>query len=194
MSSGIKIMLGVVLSVLVVIGLTVGYVISAKFEASKYENGIEAIYTDMQNVYANSIVQTLKAKAEVVGQYKGDLLEVVKANMERYKNDQNLMFKAINEQAGLNIDSSMYKDLQKSIEIGYTKFENSQRDKIDRVRVYKNFLDGSVKGSIAKILGYPSDKAKEIMEKLISNKDAKKTFSTGEMEDLDLFNKKTPKQ
>jgi len=194
MSTGVKVMLGCFLGFLVLFGSIFGYGISAKFEAAKYENGIEAIYTDMQNVYANSIVQTLKSKADVVGQYKGDLLEVVKANMERYKNDQNLVFKAIKEQAGLNIDASMYKDLQKSIDIGYTKFENSQRDKIDRVRVYKNFLDGSVKGSIAKLLGYPSDKAKEIMEKLISNKDAKKTFATGEMEDLDLFNKKTPKQ
>jgi len=189
MGTSTKVLLGVFISFFMVIILTIMFVLSAKFTAEEHENGIEAIYSDMQNVYANAVVQTLKTKAQVVGQYKGDLLEVVKANMERYKNDQNLIFKSIAEQAGLTIDASVYKELQTSIGIAYSKFESSQRDKIDRVRVYKNFLNASIKGMIAKFFGYPSEKAKEVMDKLITNTTTSKTFADGKMEQLELFDK-----
>lgn len=189
MSNTLKVVLGVVGIFVVLVGLLVGFVISAKFESSRYENQIEAIYSDMQNTYANSVVQVLNTKSDVVKQYKGDFTEVVKANMERYKNDQNVMFKAIAEQAGLKLDVDLYKDLSKSIDIAYTKFESSQRMKIDVVRVYKNFLDASVKGFVAKMLGFPSRDIEDKMKKLIVNKNTTSTFETGNMEQLELFKK-----
>lgn len=189
MQTSTKVLLGVLASVIVLVIGVVSFFLSAKFTAAKYENDIVAVYEDMQNVYANQIVQVLKGKSQVIQQYKGDFTEVVKLNMDRYKNDQNLMFKAIVEQAGLKLSDDLYKDLSKSIEIAYTKFENKQRAKIDTVRVYKNFLDGSIKGAIAKFFGYPSEKALFVMNKLITNVATTETFNSGNMEQLDLFDK-----
>ncbi len=74
-------------------------------------------------------LQTLEAKGKVTKQYKEDLIEVVKANMLRYQNDQQLMFKAVAESANLTLTPDLYKDLSKSVEVGYKTFESSQRSK-----------------------------------------------------------------
>lgn len=191
MNQGLKITIGVVVTFVVLAVSVAMFLWSAKVTAGKMENGIIAIYDDMQNVYANSIVQILEGKGKVTQQYKSDLLEIVKANMLRYENDQNLMFKAVSESANLTLTPELYKDLSKSIEVGYKTFESSQRTKIDRVRAYKDYLDNSLKGLFAKSLfNYPSDKAKYLMEKLISNKETQKTFETGEMDRIDMFGEK----
>lgn len=193
MQSSTKILLGVIASLFILVIGVVSFFISAKFTAGRYENQISAVYENMQNVYANSIVQVLKTKSDIVKEYKGDFTDVVKANMERYKNDQNLLFKAISEQAGLKLSDDLYKDMSKSVDIGYTKFESEQKQKIDIVRGYKDFSDNTIKGNVAKFFGYPSEKALAIMNKLITNESTSATFSSGKMEQLDLFNKKQQK-
>lgn len=193
MSKGVKIAIGLFLGFLLLVVSIAGFLWSAKVQAGKMENGIIAIYEDMQNVYANSIIQTLEAKGKVTKQYKEDLIEVVKANMLRYQNDQQLMFKAVAESANLTLTPDLYKDLSKSVEVGYKTFESSQRSKIDRVRAFKDYLDNSIKGQVSKIFGYPTEKVKFIMEQLITNPNTTKTFATGKMEQVDIFGKEKEK-
>jgi len=164
-----------------------GYLWSAYTTAGKKDLGVIAIYEQMQNVYANSIIETLEQKGLVIEKQKKDILEAIDKNMLRYKNDNNLMFKAISESAGLTIPSDLYKDLSISIEAGYRKFESTQKDKIDRVRNYQEFLNYSLKGTIAKAFGFPSEKAKFIMDNLITNEKTKETFSTGIMQKPKMF-------
>jgi len=184
-----KIALSIIGGFLVFILLGAAFVWNSYTTAGKKENGIIAIYEDMQNVYANSIIEVLEQKGVVVSKYKKDVLETIDKNMLRYKNDQNLMFKAIAESAGLTVSPELYKDLSRSIEAGYRKFESTQREKIDRVRNYKDFINYTIQGNIAKLFGFPSEKAKFIMNQLIVNNKTNKTFKTGNMSRPNIFEK-----
>jgi len=177
----------IALVVIAALGLFIGiFIWNGYTTAGQHETGLTATVDNMKNVYANNIIQVIKTKGKVVQGYKKDLIDVIDANMARYKDDQNLMFKAIAESAGLAPDASLYKDLQKSIETGYTELASKQSDQIDRVRVYKNFLDYSIQGKVTKALfNFPSEEGKKAMGMLIVNKDTEKTFDTKQMEVID---------
>jgi len=182
-----KIVAGILGGFILIALLLTGFVWSAYTTAGKKENGIIAIYEDMQNVYANSIIEVLEQKGVVISKYKKDILESIDKNMIRYKNDKNLLFKSVAESAGLTVSPNLYQDLSRSIESGYRKFESTQRFKIDRVRNYKNFIDYSIRGKIAGLFGFPSEKAKFIMEQLILNEKTETTFKVGKMTRPEIF-------
>jgi len=183
-----KVALGIMGGFIVLLMLIAGFVWSSYSTAGKKQNGIIAIYEDMQNVYANSIIETLEQKGMILSKHKDDVLEVIDKNMIRYQNDQNLLFKAVSEAAGITVSPELYLDMSRSVESGYRAFESTQRSKIDRVRNFKDFLDYSIQGKVAQLVGtFPSEKAKFIMDQLIINKGTKNTFKTGEMERPKLF-------
>ena len=184
-----KIFLGILAGLIIFFGSIALFIWSAYSTAGKKENGIIAVYEDMQNVYANSIIEVLEQKGIVVEKYKSDVIETINANMLRYKNDKNLLFKAVAESAGLTVSPELYKDMSRSIESGYRSFENKQRDKIDRVRNYKDFINYSIRGKIAGLFGFPSEKAKFVMELLILNDKTNETFTSGKMVRPELFKK-----
>ena len=177
-----KTVLGILIAFVLTIFIIIGYVWSAYTTAGKQDNGIIAIYENLQNVYANSIIETLEQKNKILNKSHKDLKEIIKLNMLRYANDKNLMFKSIVESAGIQQNKELYKDMSDSIESAYLKFENTNKNKIDRVRSYKTFLDYSFKGNVAKMFGFPSKKAKFIMNQMILNEKTNKTFETGIMQ------------
>jgi len=175
--------------ILAVVGLSILVVgvmaLTFRMEAGKQENGIEASYKDVKNIYANEVVQVLKGKGNVLKAYKGDVLEMVKANMERYSNDQNLLFKSIAESAGLTVSDKLYTDMSHAYTVAYSKVSASQTDIIDRTRAYKDLTQNSIRGMLfADMMGYPSANADKLMNFLLTNKETVKAFETGMMEDI----------
>jgi hypothetical protein len=173
---------------LAILGFFAMFIWSGYSTAKQHESSLVAVVDEMKNVYANSIIQVLKTKGKVTTGYKKDLVDVIDANMARYKDDKNLMFKSVAESAGLTLDASLYKDLSKAVETGYGEFSAKQSDQIDRVRVYKNFLDTTISGKVTAVLfNFPSPEAKKAMGMLILNKDTEATFESKQMEVVDPF-------
>lgn len=175
----------ILLYVAILAGAIVAWGVATKISLGKQETSIEASYLEMQNAYAMQIVQVLKGKWQVVDTHKQNLLDVVKANMERYSNDQGLLFKSISEQANLTLTSELYEDLSKSYKTAYTIVQEKQSDKIDKARVYKNAIENSISGWVwAGYFGYPKPETKKMIDFMLSNLETAKVFQTGMMEDI----------
>lgn len=152
------------------------------------ENGIVAVHEDMQNVHA-SIFNTIKSQGLSVEKYGEMVTTAISVAIEgRYgKTGSQAAMQWIQEQ-NPTIDPKIFEKLQVAIEAGYSRFEATQRTKIDRIRVYDNKLDSLVTGALARFMGFPK-KVTADMRKTISSSETKKMMETKEMETIDPFAK-----
>ena len=186
MSKTTKIILGVVLSFMVFIGGTIGYVVSAKFTAETYEQAIYAQDESMQNTWG-MMEQQLKLSGVTVKNYGETFIKSLEANAKRYENDKGGMMKWVQE-ARSQMSPDLHKSLMKTIEKVYAKKEARQLSKISVTQEYRTYLKTTLKGTVAGgIFSYPTDKATKIMDRIISTKGTKKTWETGEDETPKLF-------
>lgn len=156
--------------------------------ATREENGIVAVHEDMKNVHA-SIFNTMKSQGLSIEKYGETVIKALDAAMgKRYGNDGVRGAMVWIKEQNPTIDSSLYAKLQTVIEAGYTRFESTQRTKIDRIRVYDNLLDSFFQGTIARLFGFPK-KVTADMRTTISTAETKTTFETKEMKTIDPFAK-----
>jgi hypothetical protein len=126
----------------------------------------------------------LKQKAGVTDQYKQAFNEIYPKLIEgRYSKGDGSLMKWITE-SNPQFDASMYKDLMKSIEVERTGFFNEQSVLIDMQREHSAFLQ--------KVPNrwFLSANLKPVEIKVITSADTKETYSTGEENNVDLFDKK----
>jgi len=178
MSKTTKIILGFALSFILLIGGIVGYVISAKFTAERYEQSVFAQDESMQNTWSQ-MSQSLEMAGFTVKNYSEEFIKSIKANAVRYANDKNSMMKWVQESKN-QMSPEAHKKFMDTIEKVYAKKEARQASKISVVQSYRTFLNASIKGTIASsFFNYPTDKAEVIMKRIISNKSTKQAWDTG---------------
>lgn len=178
MSKTTKIVLGLMFAFFLFIGITVAWVINVKFQAGKFENQITASYEDMQNIHSsvNKILTTSGITVKNFGETK---IKAIKEGIARYADKPQLMMQFVQENPQ-QIDSKLWENFQKQVEVQYTKFEMAQKSKISMSQAYKDFLDNSVRGNVAQIVwSYPTAPVKKIMEQIIKTEDTQETFDTG---------------
>ena len=103
------------------------FAITAKFQAEKIENQLEASYQNMQNVYS-SVEKILTSSGITVKNFGETKINAIKEYVKQHANNPELMMKWVQENPQ-QIDSKIWENFQKQIEIQYTKFEMEQKNK-----------------------------------------------------------------
>lgn len=178
MSAGLKIFISFSVGIVVVLGITISWLFSIKFQATKFENQLDASYKSMQNVYS-SVDKILLNSGITVKNFGETKLKAIKIAIERYSDKPDLMMQWVQENPQ-QIDSKIWENFQSQIEVQYTKFEMEQKAKISISQAYKDFLEASIRGNVARIVwSYPSRDIVSIMEQIIQTDTTKDTFKTG---------------
>lgn len=129
---------GIVMSVILLIVIGLGFtLVSYNNTAVRMENNIGKFDKESQNVLSNYTMK-LKEKAQVPDMYVKDLGEIVDKTFQgRYGDDgSKAMFQFIQENMP-GFDSSLYKELQVTMEAGRNEFKLSQSRKLDICTQYQ---------------------------------------------------------
>lgn len=188
MSNGLKVFIGVMLVFFVMIGGTVAYVMSAKFTAEKFEQSIYAQDESMQNVHG-AMQNSLQTEGLTVKNYTESDIEKMKVAIQRYADKPNLMTQFAQE-SNNGLSPELHAKFMTSVSKFYAKWEATQASKISVAQEYRTYLKATMKGSISSALfNYPTEKATTIMDRIISTKETKTTWQTGNAEVIDPFKK-----
>ncbi|WNL62961.1 hypothetical protein [Citrobacter phage Ci1] len=128
----------IIMSVLLLIAIAVGgTLISYNNTAVRFENNIGKFDKESQNTLSNYTMK-LKEKAQVPDMYVQDLGTIVDKTFKgRYGEDgSKAMFQFLKETMP-NFDSSLYKELQITMEAGRNEFKLSQSRKLDICTQYQ---------------------------------------------------------
>ena len=189
MAKSTKIILGLFLGFILTIGLTIGWIVSIKFQAGTFENQIVASNQNLQNVHS-SVNKILTSSGITVKNFGETKIKAIESAVQRYADKPQLMMQWIQENPQ-QIDSKLWENFQKQIEVQYTKFELEQKSKISKSQEYKNFLDNTVRGNVAQLVwSYPRAETLAIMNQVIMTEDSKETFETGIDKAVDVFSDK----
>lgn len=169
------------------VGICVGSYVSWANYGNRTEAALDASYTDNQNLLATYTTK-ISEIAQVPEMYKGDLKEIIDSTFKgRYGQDgSKAVFQFIKEQ-NLNLDPSMYKEIQNQMIAGRDKFQNAQSSLIDQVRSYKTNLGNVWSGLWLRMAGYPKVDLKKY-DPVINNY-AEKAFATKRDEGIQLLKK-----
>jgi hypothetical protein len=142
----------------------------------------------MKNVHA-SIFNTMKSQGISIEKYGDTVIKALDVAMGgRYGQDGVKGAMVWIKEQNPTIDPSLYTKLQTVIEAGYTKFESTQRSKIDRLRIFDNFMESFPRGFIARAMGFPK-KVTADMRETISTAETKEMMKTKEIKTIDPFAK-----
>lgn len=170
-------LISILVGVLLFIGIG-GYLLSAKFAAAKFETTIVASHEKMQNTYSSG-QNSLQMLASTVKNYTASDLEKVKVLIQKYDGKPQMLMMAVKEN-GQGLNPQLHRDFMDAIEKYAAKWETVQQSKISITQEYRQFLDASIKGSVASsIFGYPNKKALDIMDTMIISSQTKSTFASG---------------
>lgn len=149
-----------------------------------YEQNIKAVYDD-NKVTLNTYTTKVQEVAQVPSMYKDDLQDVIKGTFEgRYGEDgSKAVFQMIQEQ-NLNLDPTMYRQIQQVMESGRNEFSTSQKKLIDVTRNYEASLNYVFSGFFLKMAGYPKINLEDY--KILTVKDVDEKFKTGKDSVIEL--------
>ena len=182
MTTGAKVGIAIVLSFLaVLVAGAIGFggmYVSYNDQAVDLETRIVAQHDNLKNIKSN---YTLKIQeiVQVADKYKDDLRDIVDATFEgRYGEDgSQAMFQWIQEQ-NINLDPSVYKEIQVTIKAGRAEFQNAQTGFLDTKRIYERQLQSFISGFFMKSINdFPRIDLDEY--KTIVADSTRKEFETG---------------
>ena len=173
-----KVLVGLLISFIVVLLLTAGWAISIKFQAEKFENQLEASNENMKNVYS-SVDKILLNSGITVKNFGETKIKAIQESIKRYADKPEMILQFVQENPQ-QIDSRLWENFQKQIEVQYTKFELEQKFKISVSQEYKDFLETTIRGHVAQIVwSYPTTETAKIMKQVIQTDSTKEAFETG---------------
>ncbi len=162
------------------------YVLGSYNNLIRQEQGILASHEDMKNVHA-SIYNNIKSQGLSVEKYGDMVIKAIDASMTgRYGDGGSKAAISLITEQNPTIDSAVFLKLQAVIEAGYNSFEAKQRDKIDRIRVYRESLLTFPNSLVAGIFGFPRINLDEL-SKTITTEATEETFRTKKMDTIDPF-------
>ena len=120
-----------------------------------WKKTIVAQYDNNRNILSNYTTRIMEM-AQVNDMYRDDLMGVIEQTFSgRYGEDgSKAVFQFIQEN-NMNLDSSMYRAIQSSMESGRLEFQNNQTRLIDLRRNYETAMGYVVKGFFINLAGYP---------------------------------------
>jgi len=137
---------------------------------------------DKCKAYFDKMWKILKEKAGVADQYKEAFKEIYPKMIEgRYSQGDGSLMKWITE-SNPSFDVSLYKDVMQSIEIERTGYFNEQTRLIDMQREHSALLKK------APSRWFLNDTLKPVAITIVTSKNTKDAYTTGEENDVDLFN------
>lgn len=157
-------------------------------QAVSFETSIEAQYDENRNVLSNTTTRIMEM-AQVNEMYKDDLKEVVEATFQgRYgDNGSNAAWQWIQEQ-NPQVDSSIYTNLQATIESGRNEFKTSQTRLIDYRRQYESALRRNIpivgSGWWMRLAGFPTIDLEDY--EILVEGSVQDRFDSGEDQVLDI--------
>ena len=135
--------------------MLVGTVIGTYNGFVQAEGGLVAQYKDNQNTYDN-MWKKLKESSQVTSMMTDDIEKVYKSALQgRYgEGGSKAVFQMLKEQ-NPNIDATLYKQLQSSIEANRSEFQANQKMLTDKKRAYETSLQSFPNNIIAGLVGFP---------------------------------------
>lgn len=163
--------------VLLLVAVCIGSYVTNYNYGNRAEQVIKAQYNDMENILAQYSLKVTES-VQLPKMKKKDFQEVVETSMRaRYgENGSQAAFQWLQENYPGQITDDLYLNVQRTIEAGRNKFENSQTKFIDTKRVYETNLGYLWKGMWLRIAGYPKIDLDEYS--IISSDHAKDAFET----------------
>ncbi len=151
----------------------------------RHENGIEAATKDMENALGAGY-KKIQAQGLSVNKYKKIFIEALNVAMTgRYgKSGSQAAFQWIQEKHP-KLDPKVFAALNDAIEVTFNRFEAAQRNKIDRVRVYKNALRVFPNNLWAGMFGFPKIDMKKA-DQVVSSDSAKQDMKSGKLSTPDI--------
>lgn len=178
MSKTIKIILGVIIGFTILIGLSISVLVSIKFQAQSFENQLHSTHQNLQNVYS-SVDKILLNSGITVKNFGETKIKAIQESVRKYADKPELISAWVQENPQ-QIDSKLWENFQKQIEVQYTKFEMEQKAKISQSQAYNDFLKTTLRGQVAQIVwSYPTAGVTKIMEQVIQTDVTKQSFETG---------------
>ena len=187
MNKGLVATIATVVVSLVVLGLVIfGSYVSAFNAGNKYEQQVEAEWTNNKNILAQ-YGQKIQEAAQIPSMQADDVAKILTGALDaRYGSDgSKAAFQWIQEK-NPNVTSEVYVKLQQIIEGGRDKFENAQTRLIDVKRAYKTELGSLWRGFWMRLAGYP--KADLNKFNIVTTGRTEKAFDTGVEEPIKLRN------
>ena len=168
--------------VIIVIGLVWFFTsISYNNQEKDVRNRAEAQRGKVEVVY-DQMFKILQQKAGVTNEYKEAFKDIYPALIEgRYSQGDGSLMKWIQE-SNPNFDTSLYKDLMRSIEVERNNFTTQQTVMLDIMRQHTNLLTQEPSSWFIK-------NKEPIQYTIISSTKSKETMQTGLDDDIDLFKK-----
>lgn len=178
MSTGLKIAIGAFISFIIVVGLSIAWLFSVKFEAGRMDNEIVASNQNLENVHSSvqKILQTSGITVKNFGEVK---VKAIEAAVARYADKPQLMMQWVQENPQ-QIPDNLWSKFQDQVERQYQKFETEQKFKISKSQAYKDYLQNTVRGNVAQyVWSYPRPETAKIMDQVIKTEETATTFKTG---------------
>ncbi len=176
------------LSVGILIAVTALIIFSMSISYSNKEIDLRSTTIAQQDkckAYFDKMWKILREKAGVADQYKEAFKEIYPALIEgRYSKGDGSLMKWITEN-NPTFDVSLYKDVMQSIEIERTGYYNEQTLLIDMQREHAVLLKK------APSRWFLNDTLKPVAIIIVTSKNTKDAYVTGEENDVDLFKKET---
>lgn len=173
----LAIVLCVLAIVVVLIGIVVGIFVSANNSAVRHEAGLEATYSNNQNVLS-SYYQKVGEAAQVPGMMTEAQREVIRDALEgRYGQDgSRAVFQVLTENNPV-VSEQLFVKLQTIIEAGRDEFKNNQTLLADKVRLYEIDLNSIPGGMIMRMMGFPRNELSKY--KLITTESVEQVYKAG---------------
>lgn len=171
-----------IMAIGVAIGIVIGGVVlilSDRNRIINLEEAIETQYIANQSNY-DAMVKTARESAQVTDMYVKDFNKIYKELIEGRNQDENLLFKVINE-SNPNLDSSVYTTIQRELSANRKMFDNNQKKVLDKIREYNSFVESRFVTS--KILNKVK---KDASKYIVTSESTREAFGSGVDEEIRL--------
>lgn len=169
------------LSVLSMLFVAILMYVSYNNSEIRLRNQAQAQQENLEVVF-DTTWKIIQQKAGVSSQYAKDFKEIYPSLMEgRYENDRGGALMSWITEHNPQFDVSLYQDLMRSIEAERTKFAREQSQLLDIKREHDNVRE-TLPGSI--FVG----SRPEIVVKLVTSAKTDEAFSSGQENDVEMFN------